>query len=189
MPPRKGTTRKGGGKKGARAKATSSAEATSAEEESHTPPPQQLRTPSRVSRLTAGNGTPRASATTGAKRTIFTPVAGRKYARGTVDVPETPQRAGTAGDAMRVAVSRTPFTARRGIAEYEAERDPIRTYVRLKPADPARFAGQLPKSLLQVVSDKEVEVVARGGGEEVCERYLFAGVLPTLAKQPRVFEV
>ncbi|KAJ1718738.1 hypothetical protein LPJ61_006493, partial [Coemansia biformis] len=83
----------------------------------------------------------------------------------------------------------TPYTAKRAIADYEAEKDPIKTYVRLKPADPALFAGALPKSLLQVVSDKEVEVVRAATDEALCERYLFAGVLPSLAKQPRMFEV
>ncbi|KAJ2109264.1 hypothetical protein GGI16_000797, partial [Coemansia sp. S142-1] len=116
----------------------------------------------------------------GTPRQIFTPLfGGRKYARGHIDM----------GKGQR-AVSRTPFTARRGIAEYEAEKDPIKTYIRLKPADPSVYGGVAPKSLLQVVSDKEVEM-SRGLAEDgaVAERYLFAGVLPSLAKQPRVFEV
>ncbi|KAJ2874434.1 hypothetical protein GGH93_002398 [Coemansia aciculifera] len=116
----------------------------------------------------------------GTPRQIFTPLfGGRKYARGHIDM----------GKAQR-AVSRTPFTARRGIADYEAEKDPIKTYIRLKPADPTVYGGVAPKSLLQVVSDKEVEM-SRGLAEDgaVAERYLFAGVLPSLAKQPRVFEV
>ncbi|KAJ2460870.1 hypothetical protein GGF42_000565, partial [Coemansia sp. RSA 2424] len=120
----------------------------------------------------------------GTPRQIFTPLfGGRKYARGHIDMgSKTPHR---------TAVSRTPFTARRGIADYEAEKDPIKTYIRLKPADPAVYGGGIvPKSLLQVVSDKEVEM-SRGLAEDgaVAERYLFAGVLPSLAKQPRVFEV
>ncbi|KAJ2728073.1 hypothetical protein IW152_006073, partial [Coemansia sp. BCRC 34962] len=118
----------------------------------------------------------------GTPRQIFTPLfGGRKYARGHIDMGKTPQRA---------AVARTPFTARRGISEYVAEKDPIKTYIRLKPADPSVFDGAAPRSLLQVVSDKEVEM-SRGLAEDgaVAERYLFAGVLPSLAKQPRVFEV
>ncbi|KAJ2745644.1 hypothetical protein GGI20_002027 [Coemansia sp. BCRC 34301] len=119
----------------------------------------------------------------GTPRQIFTPLfGGRKYARAHIDMgSKTPQRA---------AVSRTPFTARRGISEYVAEKDPIKTYIRLKPADPQEYQGVVPKSLLQVVSDKEVEM-SRGLAEDgsVAERYLFAGVLPSLAKQPRVFEV
>ncbi|KAJ2026068.1 hypothetical protein GGI06_000329 [Coemansia sp. S85] len=118
----------------------------------------------------------------GTPRQIFTPLfGGRKYARGHIDMGKTPQRA---------AVARTPFTARRGISDYVAEKDPIKTYIRLKPADPAVFNGAVPRSLLQVVSDKEVEM-SRGLAEDgaVAERYLFAGVLPSLARQPRVFEV
>ncbi|KAJ2608802.1 hypothetical protein H4S08_004314 [Coemansia sp. RSA 1365] len=109
-------------------------------------------------------------------------------------MPVTPRRgtgvAGTPIDGMRLgAVAKTPYTARRGIADYSAERDPIRTYVRLKPADPSLFGDAAPKSLLQVVSDKEVEIVRGMGDGGLSERYLFAGVFPTLARQPRVFEV
>ncbi|KAJ2794798.1 hypothetical protein H4S07_006654, partial [Coemansia furcata] len=116
----------------------------------------------------------------GTPRQIFTPLfGGRKYARGHIDMGRTPQQ--------RQAVSRTPFTARRAIADYSAEKDPIRTYIRLKPAGSTQV---VPRSLLQVVSDKEVEM-SRGPAEDgsVAERYLFAGVLPALAQQPRVFEV
>ncbi|KAJ2801840.1 hypothetical protein H4R20_003518 [Coemansia guatemalensis] len=144
-------------------------------------------------------GTPRTPSVMGgvkaATRQILTPLFGRKYARGAVDMPMTPRR-GTAGvvgtpvDGMRLgAVAKTPYTARRGIADYSAERDPIRTYVRLKPADSSLFGDAAPKSLLQVVSDKEVEIVRGMGDDELSERYLFAGVFPTLARQPRVFEV
>ncbi|KAJ2769464.1 hypothetical protein IWQ56_002543, partial [Coemansia nantahalensis] len=162
MPPRKATTRKGAAD--ASKKAGSRGAKPKASEAS-----------------TAAGG----EAVAGTARQIFTPLFGRKYTRAVVDVPTTPGRV-----AGRVAVSRTPFTAKRAIADYEAERDPIKTFVRLKPADPAVFAGALPKSLLQVVSDKEVEIV-RGvlADDAVCERYLFAGVLPSLARQPRVFEV
>ncbi|KAJ1796372.1 hypothetical protein LPJ59_003792 [Coemansia sp. RSA 2399] len=111
-------------------------------------------------------------------RPVMTPLGGRKYARGNVDVAVTPKRT----DVMRVAVSRTPYTAARGISGYEAEKDPIRTYIRLKPGD----IGRSPCApLLQVVSDKEVEV-SRGDARE---RYLFTGVVPSLAQQARVFEV
>ncbi|KAJ2819984.1 hypothetical protein GGI24_004622, partial [Coemansia furcata] len=116
----------------------------------------------------------------GTPRQIFTPLfGGRKYARGHIDMGRTPQQ--------RQAVSRTPFTARRAIADYSAEKDPIRTYIRLKPTGATQG---VPRSLLQVVSDKEVEM-SRGPAEDgsVAERYLFAGVLPALAQQPRVFEV
>ncbi|KAJ1963824.1 hypothetical protein GGI12_001818 [Dipsacomyces acuminosporus] len=131
-------------------------------------------------------------------RPILTPAFGRKYTRGHVDLPFTPKRNYIGGDGrhtpldpMRIAVSKTPFTAKRTIADYEAEKDPIKTYVRLKPADPETMSSgaPLPKSLLQVVSDKEVEIVKGLVDESLCERYLFAGVLPSLAKQPRVFEV
>ncbi|KAJ2868883.1 hypothetical protein GGI22_000591, partial [Coemansia erecta] len=121
----------------------------------------------------AANGKTRLSV-----RPVMTPLGGRKYARGNVDVAVTPKRA----DVMRVAVSRTPYTATRGISGYEAEKDPIRTYIRLKPGD----IGRSPCApLLHVVSDKEVEV-SRGDARE---RYLFTGVVPSLAQQARVFEV
>ncbi|KAJ2496335.1 hypothetical protein GGH96_005903 [Coemansia sp. RSA 1972] len=182
MGPRKGTTRKGVGAKKTGPTRTpsvqtndSTSDVASAEEEVKQTP-RAVRQPNRAQNaLMSEHRT----------RQILTPVFGRKYARGTVDIPQTPRNM----DAMRVAVSRTPYTAKRAISEYEAERDPIKTYVRLKPADPSLFAGTLPKSLLQVVSDKEVEIARGVSDEEVCERYLFAGVLPTLAKQPRVFEV
>ncbi|KAJ2604168.1 Kinesin-like protein kif23 [Coemansia sp. RSA 1804] len=132
-----------------------------------------------------------------AARPVMTPLGGRKYARGHVDVggaAATPQRNGTT-DAMQVAVSRTPYTARRGIADYEAEKDPIRTYIRLKPAETSTIAidkkDQPPQprtSLLQVVSDKEVEI-SRSATDGVNERYLFTGVVPSLSQQARVFEV
>ncbi|KAJ1760321.1 hypothetical protein LPJ58_001817, partial [Coemansia sp. RSA 1591] len=184
MGPRKGTTRRDGGAKKTGLTRTpsvqtndSTSDVASAEDEVKQTP-RAVRQPSRAhNALMSEHRT----------RQILTPVFGRKYARGTVDIPQTPRT--NAMDAMRVAVSRTPYTAKRAISEYEAERDPIKTYVRLKPADPALFAGTLPKSLLQVVSDKEVEIARGVSDEEVCERYLFAGVLPTLAKQPRVFEV
>ncbi|KAJ2465336.1 hypothetical protein EV174_006677, partial [Coemansia sp. RSA 2320] len=121
-----------------------------------------------------------------ATRQIFTPLfGGRRFVRSNIDMVKTPQRG---QDSQRVAVSRTPFTAKRGIAEYEADKDPIKTYVRLKPADPGQVNG-VGKCLLQVVSDKEVEMARGGGAGEVAERYLFAGVLPSLAQQTRVFEV
>ncbi|KAJ2654585.1 hypothetical protein IWW48_006012 [Coemansia sp. RSA 1200] len=133
-----------------------------------------------------------------AARPVMTPLGGRKYARGHVDVggaAATPQRNGTT-DAMQVAVSRTPYTARRGIADYEAEKDPIRTYIRLKPAETSTIGidkkEQQPlqprTSLLQVVSDKEVEI-PRSATDGVSERYLFTGVVPSLSQQARVFEV
>ncbi|KAJ2550792.1 hypothetical protein EV175_003936 [Coemansia sp. RSA 1933] len=122
-------------------------------------------------------------------RSVMTPlVGGRKYARGQAD-PGTPQRT----DVMRVAVSHTPYTARRGISEYEADKDPIKTYIRLKPGTITMAVGidrkEVPRTpLLQVVSDKAVEV-ARAVGDDVNERYLFTGVVPSVAQQARVFEV
>ncbi|KAJ2905133.1 hypothetical protein GGI21_004203, partial [Coemansia aciculifera] len=203
MPPRKGPTRKAAATKKAAAVAESS---TDEREEFPVNDNGGARTPPMQQRVMAEAVTPRHSLFTGAgkspyiksglvrptvlspegrgtPRQIFTPLfGGRKYARGHIDMG-----ARTAA----TAVSRTPFTARRGIADYEAEKDPIKTYIRLKPADPAVYSGLVvPKSLLQVVSDKEVEM-SRGLAEDgaVAERYLFAGVLPSLAKQPRVFEV
>ncbi|KAI7821471.1 P-loop containing nucleoside triphosphate hydrolase protein, partial [Kickxella alabastrina] len=48
--------------------------------------------------------------------------------------------------------------------------------------------GNRPQCLVQLASEKEVEVVRPGSSSGVRERYLFAGVLPSLARQPRVFE-
>ncbi|KAJ2780881.1 hypothetical protein H4R18_003211 [Coemansia javaensis] len=183
MPPRKAAGRKTaragpeGGARSVRSQASAgsiSADATDEEAGERRQGAGEARTPKRV----AGGRPSTAAAAAAGTRQVFTPLHGRRYARGAVEVPGTP-------------VSRTPFTARRAIADYEEARDPIKTYVRLKPADPALFAGALPRSVLQVVSDKEVEVVrgAGAGDEAVRERYLFAGVLPSLAKQPRVFEV
>ncbi|KAJ1852391.1 hypothetical protein GGH12_006010 [Coemansia sp. RSA 1822] len=184
MGPRKGTTRKGAvAKKTGPTRTRSERNNDSTSDVASTEEEQVKQTPHAVRQTNrAAHGALMSEHRT---RQILTPVFGRKYARGTVDIPQTPRNM----DAMRVAVSRTPYTAKRAISEYEAERDPIKTYVRLKPADPSLFAGTLPKSLLQVVSDKEVEIARGVSEEEVCERYLFAGVLPTLAKQPRVFEV
>ncbi|KAJ2431020.1 hypothetical protein IWW46_006916, partial [Coemansia sp. RSA 2440] len=145
MGPRKGTTRRDGGAKKTGLTRTpsvqtndSTSDVASAEDEVKQTP-RAVRQPSRShNALMSEHRT----------RQILTPVFGRKYARGTVDIPQTPRT--NTMDAMRVAVSRTPYTAKRAISEYEAERDPIKTYVRLKPADPALFAGTLPKSLLQV---------------------------------------
>ncbi|KAJ2707250.1 hypothetical protein FB645_000927 [Coemansia sp. IMI 203386] len=120
-------------------------------------------------------------------RVIFTPVGGRKYTRGTVDVAATPKR--TTMDPMRIAVSKTPFTTKRGIADYEAEKDPIKTYLRLKPADKDMFVNGNPTSLLQLVSDKEVEMQRDENDNEMRERYLFAGVMHSMSKQPRVFDL
>ncbi|KAJ1739596.1 hypothetical protein LPJ78_003231 [Coemansia sp. RSA 989] len=184
MAPRKGASRRAnGGKKAIRkanAKATSS-------EGSCDDVPQTPRAPVSLKSPHRPTNTPQAG---GFKETrqIFTPLFGRKYTKSTIDLQHTPQRT-PANDFMRVAVSRTPYTAKRAISEYKEARDPIRTYVRLKPADPSLFSDSLPKSLLQVVSDKEVEINKGLADPSLCERYLFAGVLPTLAKQPRVFEV
>ncbi|KAJ1825574.1 hypothetical protein LPJ56_002603, partial [Coemansia sp. RSA 2599] len=120
-------------------------------------------------------------------RVIFTPVGGRKYTRGAVDVAATPKR--TTMDPMRIAVSKTPFTTKRGIADYEAEKDPIKTYLRLKPADKDMFAKGNPTSLLQLVSDKEVEMQRDGEDSEMRERYLFAGVMHSMSRQSRVFDL
>ncbi|KAJ2715931.1 hypothetical protein H4R19_000932, partial [Coemansia spiralis] len=189
MPPRKPSTRKAAARSVKSKASEASLAGTSAGAEPEAAWPVSSKTPQRATDAVPGTPRARNNGGGGTTRQVFTPLFGRTYARGTVDIPATPGR-GVAGDAARVAVSRTPYTAKRAIADYEAERDPIKTFVRLKPADPAVFAGALPKSLLQVVSDKEVEVV-RGvvADDAMCERYLFAGVLPSLAKQPRVFEV
>ncbi|KAJ1721119.1 hypothetical protein LPJ53_004333 [Coemansia erecta] len=118
-------------------------------------------------------------------RVVYTPVAGRKFTRGVVDMAVTPKRKTL--DPLRIGVSRTPFTAQRGIASYEAEKDPIRTYLRLKPAA-AAAGGKQATSLVQMVGDKEVEM-ERAGDDGVRERYLFAGVLHSMSRQARVFEV
>ncbi|KAJ2854450.1 hypothetical protein FB639_006372, partial [Coemansia asiatica] len=92
-------------------------------------------------------------------------------------------------DPMRIAVSKTPFTTKRGIADYEAEKDPIKTYLRLKPADKDMFVNGNPTSLLQLVSDKEVEMQRDESDSEMRERYLFAGVMHSMSKQTRVFDL
>ncbi|KAJ1767178.1 hypothetical protein LPJ74_005510 [Coemansia sp. RSA 1843] len=146
---------------------------------SHTPPLQKNTTSQRARLSTV--------------RPVMTPLGGRKYARGHIDIATpvvTPKRT---TDAMRIAVSRTPYTARRAIADYEAEKDPIKTYIRLKPGDISTIGidrKELPRtSLLQVVSDKEVEVARSSAEDDMCERYLFTGVVPSLSQQARVFEV
>ncbi|KAJ2393934.1 hypothetical protein GGI05_002263, partial [Coemansia sp. RSA 2603] len=114
-------------------------------------------------------------------RVVYTPIGGRKFTRNTVDITATPKRKTL--EPLRLNISRTPFTASRNIAGYEADKDPIRTYLRLKPA-----SSTTPlTSLVQLVSDKEVEVERTADGTR--ERYLFSGVLHSMSKQARVFEV
>ncbi|KAJ2718876.1 hypothetical protein GGI07_005541 [Coemansia sp. Benny D115] len=134
---------------------------------------EQPSTPRSSRAQLAGVSTPNAASS----RMIFTPIAGRKYTRGMIDMAQTPKRATM--DPMRITVAKTPYTARRGIAEYEAEKDPIRTYLRLRPGR--------SNSLLQLANDKEVELVHND--DELRARYLFSGVLPSLAQQARVFQV
>ncbi|KAJ1951446.1 hypothetical protein EC988_004044, partial [Linderina pennispora] len=96
------------------------------------------------------------------------------YRSDTSNIPATPRRTHT--------VARTPYSVKRTIGKYAAETDPITTYLRLKPASASMLEGEaMPGSVLQVVSDKEVEM----GGS----RYLFSGVLPGQTAQARVYEV
>ncbi|KAJ1678385.1 hypothetical protein EV182_004158, partial [Spiromyces aspiralis] len=166
-------------------------------------------------------------ATSAARRPIFTPQRAQRLV--SVEVPVVPVtplirkttshsrlNADCHSDAMRVPIAKTPFTAKRTIESYKSERDPIKTFLRLKP----RFDDQgelvsdndVPDNLevnsehntkgiryIQVVSDKEVEICQTVNSKDHHhhqlpssqqlrgERYLFTGILGEKATQGDTF--
>ncbi|PVU89910.1 hypothetical protein BB559_004860 [Furculomyces boomerangus] len=97
-------------------------------------------------------------------------------------------------DVMQIPVSKTPFTNRKTIAEYNSVQDPIETFLILKPSIPSTtnqenddYNENFPSKKsnkhnyefdFKVISQTEIEVLKKASdGNSKREKYLFAGVM------------
>ncbi|OLY77672.1 Kinesin-like protein KIF23 [Smittium mucronatum] len=142
---------------------------------------------------------------------FFSPKKGlQRFSRDEKGFQNTPRNArqpklsGT-NDIMQIPVSKTPFTNRKTIAEYNDLQDPIETYLRLKTdvslsdgldfsdssrvPSTSRQRNKIHDTEMKVLSDKEIEIAKNNSDNHtIREKYLFAGVLTNNTDSRVVYE-
>ncbi|OMJ24526.1 Kinesin-like protein KIF23 [Smittium culicis] len=124
-----------------------------------------------------------------------------------IDPPSTPKaysipKPSNSDGIMSVPISKTPFTNRKTIADYNQNQDPIETYLRLKneiisfnevaketEKRKNKYKSSNYDSEMKILNDKEIEVTkftAEGGKKR--EKYLFAGVLSNKTDERVIYE-
>ncbi|KAJ1927561.1 hypothetical protein IWQ60_002818 [Tieghemiomyces parasiticus] len=103
--------------------------------------------------------------------------------------PRTPVTQRTRGDSNPARLPITPYTAKltRTIENYDADKDPIKTYLRMRPLRPG---SEHVEPFLSVVNDMEIQIDGREKRARLYTsgKYLFTRVFGSLMSQQALFQ-